>query len=91
VLRAGKLPRFQELWGRALGGDCHGIAAVLIADINAAGLCGWFWCRARCADVGDHSWLECGGRAFDASNGCRRGVIVMRSHLYRSLRGVGPL
>jgi hypothetical protein len=91
ALRAGKLPRFQALWGKPPGGDCHGIATALIADINTAGLRGWVWCRARCTDVGDHSWLECGGWTFDASNGCRRGVIVMCSHIYRELRGVGPL
>ena len=25
--------------------------------------------------IGLHSWLECGGWAFDASNDCRRGVM----------------
>jgi hypothetical protein len=28
LLRAGALPRFQSMWGKALGGDCHRIAGV---------------------------------------------------------------
>jgi hypothetical protein len=88
LLRAGALPRFQSTWGKALGGDCHRIAGALTADLAGAGQHGWVWCRAHCGRIGDHSWLECDGWAFDASNGCRRGVIVMRSAIYRELRGV---
>jgi hypothetical protein len=44
--------------------------------------------ESHCNRISDHSWLECDGWAFDASNGRRRGVIVMRSTIYRELRGV---
>jgi hypothetical protein len=91
LLRAGRLQRFQKLWGQAPGGDCHAVAGALMADLVAAGEHGWVWCRADCIRFGDHSWIECDGWAFNASNGCRRGVIVMRSAVYRELRGVKPL
>jgi hypothetical protein len=90
LLRAGALPRFQSLWGQAQGGDCHAVAGALMADLTRAGQHGWVWCRASCIKLGFHSWVECDGWAFDASNGCRRGVIVMRSAIYRELRGASP-
>jgi hypothetical protein len=31
LLRAGALPRFQALWGRSQGGDCHAVASALMA------------------------------------------------------------
>jgi hypothetical protein len=84
LLRAGRLQRFQKLWGRAPGGDCHAVAGALMADLTDAGQHGWVWCRADCIRLGDHSWVEYDGWAFDASNGCRRGVLVLPSRVYRA-------
>jgi hypothetical protein len=91
LLRAGAMPRFQARWGKPPGGDCHQVAADWIADIAGAGEYGWIYCWAKCDRISDHSWLECSGWAFDPSNGCRRGVIVMRSAIYRELRGVSSI
>jgi hypothetical protein len=67
ALRAGKLQTFVRLWGRPA--NCHAISAALLGDLDAAGRStGWVWCRAVCLRVGVHSWLECSGTAFDASN-----------------------
>jgi hypothetical protein len=76
LLRAACCHAFNSRWGQAPGGDWHAVAAALMKDLAGAGQSGWIWCRASCSKLGDHSWLECGGWAFDASNGCRRGVIV---------------
>jgi len=67
LLRRGAWQRFQSLWGRAPG-DCHRVAGALVLDLTAAGRRGWTWCRADCDRIGDHSWLECSGWGFDASN-----------------------
>jgi hypothetical protein len=63
------------------------LAGALTADLAGAGQHGWVWCRASCIRLGDHSWVECDDWAFDASNGCRRPVIVMRSAAYIAMRG----
>jgi hypothetical protein len=88
LLRAGKLPNFVRQWGRPA--NCHTVAAALLGDLNAAGSSGgWIWCRAVCLRVGDRSWLEARGWAFDASNA--RPVLVLPVHTYRQLRGTNPL
>jgi hypothetical protein len=44
-------------------------------------------CVGDCIRVGDHHWIESGDWSIDASHGDRRAVPVLRSVVYRALRG----
>ena len=48
---------------------------------------GWIHCVGDCVRVGEHHWIESGDWSIDASHGDRRAVLVMRSVVYRALRG----
>jgi hypothetical protein len=88
LIRSGQLPRLASLYGRLPGGDCSAIARVLMADLAAARLLRHEW-HVAVADlpaVGEHSWVEADGWAFDLSHGDRRAAIVMRADAYRVMR-----
>ena len=87
LLRIGAMPRLSTLWGRLPGGDCSAIADAMLLDLRDAGRQhGWIHCVGDCIRIGEHI----GSRVvtgIDASHGDRRAVLVMRSVVYRALRG----
>ena len=87
LIAAGMLRRFARKYGKR-SGDCHEMAYALVmdlADCRGNVPFKWFWYAGDCAQIGEHSWVECEGWAIDASGGWKRPIVVQRATDYRRM------
>jgi hypothetical protein len=89
LLRIGAMPRLSTLWGRLPGGDCSAIADAMLLDLRDAGRQHGGSTASATASVSANiigSRVVTGASMHHMVIG-GRAVLVMRSVVYRALRG----